>query len=397
MTSPKPALPPISRKILFAVAVTNAVAVVGIVTTMWVTEDLSDKLRLLAVTVLLALVAIVWATVLRRQTIRLIETPLEQSIAAAEMIAGGDTSRRVPPGKTKEFDALAASVNRMTEQLLEADQQRLRVEKLATLGRLAAGIAHEVGNPLAAIATYGHVVRLRAADTPAFTEPLDAMDREVVRIDRIVRGLLDYARPRLLTPKPVAIDEVLGQTLQLLADQGITRRIKVERELSAEDGLVYGEKHDLEQLFVNLMLNAIDAMNGEGKLVIRTRTTSVNDAVAARLKRRNDAPGERFPHEPSGRAAAWIARADRPEAVLQVVIADSGPGVKPEDAERIFEPFFSTKEVGKGTGLGLAIVARIAENLGGTVWVQKAREGGAAFVLLFPLHTSTGGRFIKKD
>lgn len=364
---------------------------------MWVTEDLSDKLRLLAVTVLLALVAIVWATVLRRQTIRLIETPLEQSIAAAEMIAGGDTSRRVPPGKTKEFDALAASVNRMTEQLLEADQQRLRVEKLATLGRLAAGIAHEVGNPLAAIATYGHVVRLRAADTPAFTEPLDAMDREVVRIDRIVRGLLDYARPRLLTPKPVAIDEVLRQTLQLLADQGITRRIKVERELSAEDGLVYGEKHDLEQLFVNLMLNAIDAMNGEGKLVIRTRTTSVNDAVAARLKRRNDAPGERFPHEPSGRAAAWIARADRPEAVLQVVIADSGPGVKPEDAERIFEPFFSTKEVGKGTGLGLAIVARIAENLGGTVWVQKAREGGAAFVLLFPLHTSTGGRFIKKD
>ncbi|MEP6778506.1 MAG: ATP-binding protein [Gemmatimonadaceae bacterium] len=396
MTSTKPALPPISRKILLAVAITNTVAVVGILATMWVTEALSDKLRMLAVTVLLALVAIVWATVLRRQTLRLIETPLEESIATAELIANGNTLRRMPAGKTREFDALSVSVNRMTDQLLEADQQRLRVEKLATLGRLAAGIAHEVGNPLAAVATYAHVVRLRAPDTAEFIEPLDAMDREVVRIDRIVRGLLDYARPRLLTPKPVAIDEVLAQTLQLLADQGITRRIKVERELSAADGLVYGEKHDLEQLFVNLMLNAIDAMDGVGKLSIRTRTTSVNDAVAARLARRDDAPGEHFPHEPNGRAAAWLQRADRPEAVLQVVIADSGPGVKAEDAERIFEPFFSTKDAGKGTGLGLAIVARIAENLGGTVWVQRAREGGAAFVLLFPLHTSTGGRLVKK-
>ena len=74
------------------------------------------------------------------------------------------------------------------------------------------------------------------------------------------------------------------------------------------------------------------------------------------------------------------------------MIADSGPGVAAEDAERVFEPFFSTKTAGKGTGLGLAIVARIAENLGGTVWVQRAREGGAAFVLLFPLHTITGPR-----
>ena len=362
---------------------------------MWVTEGLSDQWRILAVTMLLALVATVWATALRRQTVKLIEQPLQESIAAAESIAFGDITRRVPPGKTREFDALSLSLNRMTEQLLEANHQRLRVEKLATLGRLAAGIAHEVGNPLAAVATYAHVVRLRANDTPEFTEPLDAMDREVIRIDRIVRGLLDYARPRLLTPKPIAVDEVLAATLQLLADQGVTRRVQVERELSAHDGLVYGERHDLEQLFVNLMLNAVDAMNGEGKLAVRTRTTSVNDAVAARLKRRDDAPGDRFPHEPNGRAAAWIARADRPEAVLQVVIADSGPGVATEDAERIFEPFFSTKQMGKGTGLGLAIVARIAENLGGTVWVQRAREGGAAFVLLFPLHTTTGGRLVK--
>lgn len=388
-------LPPISRKLLIAVTVTNAVAAFGIVVTMSITEGLNEPGRTISVVLLLGMVGLVWAMVLQRQFARLVEAPLAVSMNTAEAIAKGDTSRRLPDGKTQEFHALAMSVNRMTEQLLEADQQRLRVEKLATLGRLAAGIAHEVGNPLAAVSTYAHIVRARSENVADVTEPLDAIDREVDRIDRIVRGLLDYARPRVLTPKPVEVDAVLGDVLRLLTDQGVTRRVKIERELGAEDGHVYAERHDLEQLFVNLVLNAVDAMKGEGKLAIRSRTTSVNSAVEA-AQRRTDAPTERFPHQPNGRAAAWIARTDRPEAVLQVVIADSGPGVPAEDAERIFEPFFSTKQIGQGTGLGLAIVARIAENLGGTVWVQRAREGGAAFVLLFPLHTNTGAFARKK-
>ena len=246
-----------------------------------------------------------------------------------------------------------------------------------------------MGNPLAAVTTYAHIIRMRAGDNTALDEPLDAIDREIGRIDRILRGLLDYARPRLLTPKPVDLDDVLGSVLQLVADQGVTRRVQIERELSAPGALVYGERHDLEQLFVNLILNAVDAMKGDGRLAIRSRITSVNDAIVAAEHRRGDAASDHFAHQPSGRAAAWVARTDRPEALLQVVIADSGPGVAPEDAERVFEPFFSTKHAGQGTGLGLAIVLRIAENLGGTVWVQRAREGGAAFVLLFPLHNGT--------
>lgn len=382
-------LPPISRKLLIAVTVTNAVAAFGIVATMSITEGMTDPTRSIVFAALLVLIGLVWAMVLQRQFARLVEAPLADSVHAAEQIAAGDTSKRLPPASTQEFQALATSVNRMTEQLLEADQQRLRVEKLATLGRLAAGIAHEVGNPLAAVSTYAHVVRMRTEGAENVSEPLDAIEREVSRIDRIVRGLLDYARPRLLTPKPCAVDAVLGDVLGLLSDQGVMRRVVVEQELAADEGFVYAERHDLEQLFVNLVLNAVDAMDGEGKLALRTRVTSVKTAIAA-AQRRTDAPTERFPHQPNGRAAAWVARADRPEAVLQVVIADSGPGVSADDAERIFEPFFSTKQTGKGTGLGLAIVARIAENLGGTVWVQRAREGGAAFVLLFPLHTNTG-------
>lgn len=382
MTAPRPH---ITRQLLRAAAVTNVVAAIGIVAIMWATEGMGATPRIAAVSALLALVGIVWASTLRRQSAELIEAPLAASVVAAERIAAGDTTQRLPAADTAEFDALAASVNRMTERLLEADALRLRVEKLATLGRLAAGIAHEVGNPLAAVTTYAHVVRMRAPDAPEFTEPLDAMDREVARIDRIVRGLLDYARPRLLTPKPVIVDTVIAGVLQLVADQGVTRRVSVETEFAAPSGLVYAERHDLEQLFVNLVLNAVDAMEGSGVLAIRTRVTSVS-VVSATGNRRGDAPTDPMRHEPNGRALAWLARSDRPEAVLQVIIADSGPGVRPDDAERVFEPFFSTKAAGQGTGLGLAIVARIAENLGGTVWVQRARAGGAAFVLLFPLH-----------
>ena len=208
------------------------------------------------------------------------------------------------------------------------------------------------------------------------------------RIDRIMRGLLDYSRPRRLTPKPVVVDDVITDVLRLLADQGVTRRYRITAELEAPTGVVYAERHDLEQVFVNLLLNAVDAMDHEGLVAIRTQINDVTAFGEASEKRRTDSAMERWTHHPSRRAFAWLARAEAPNRFLQVVIADSGTGVAPEDEERIFEPFFSTKQPGKGTGLGLAIVASTIENLGGTIWVQRAREGGAAFVILLPLHSS---------
>ncbi len=285
--------------------------------------------------------------------------------------------------------AVTRLLNRRTGPSLPADTQALsRVEKLATTGRLAAGIAHEVGNPLSAIANYAHLVRQRAGGAPPIDEPLDALEREVERIDRIVRGLLDYARPRRLTPKAVRVDDVLEGVLRLMSDQGVLRRVEVQRHIEAADAAVYAERHDLEQVFVNLLLNAVDAMGGVGRLGLRMRVVSAGIFRDVVLRRSTDATDERFPRTPSGRALGWLARHDRAETVLQVVVADSGPGVPPGDEERVFEPFFSTKGEGRGTGLGLAIVAQTIESLGGTIWVQPAREGGAAFVLLLPLHAA---------
>lgn len=397
MPDTEPTLPTVSRRLMVAVLEVNATAAVGIIVTMLATEYLPIAARLPIVVLLVVLTGAVWTSVLRRRFHRIVERPLAQQLAAAEGIAGGEHTRRMGGDESLEFDRLARSINRMTEQLLSANQLRMRVEKLATMGRIAAGVSHEIGNPLSAIANYAHVLRMRTGTVPGTTEPLDALEREIARIDRIMRGLLDYSRPRRLTPKPVVVDVVVQDVLRLLADQGVTRRFTITSLFEAPHGTVYAERHDLEQVFVNLILNAVDAMDREGKLVFRTRVIGAWEFAEASEKRRTDTVHDAWAHRPGRRAMAWLARPDAPSRFLQIVVADSGTGVAPEDEERIFEPFFSTKQPGKGTGLGLAIVASTIENLGGTIWVQRAREGGAAFIILLPLHSGMGMGAIGPD
>jgi two-component system, NtrC family, sensor kinase len=383
--------PRIHQRLKQVLVLASGSALAAIILTMWLTEFLTPYRRWPLVVLLVVLVSVLWTRVLQRQVVELLEVPLAQCVEAAEAIADGDNSRRVPVGQTHEFAQLATSINRMTEQMLAATQSRMRVEKLATMGRIAAGISHEIGNPLSAIANYAHVLRMRTTDVPGTTEPIDALEREITRIDRIMRGLLDYARPRRLTPRPIVVDEVIEDVVRLLDDQGIVRRFRVTRALEAPDGIVYAERHDLEQLFVNLLLNAVDAMDRDGDLVISSRINYAPSFTEAIDKRRTDPTAQRWTHRPSRRALAWLARPESPARFLQIVMADSGTGVAPEDEERIFEPFFSTKQPGKGTGLGLAIVASTIDVLGGTIWVQRAREGGAAFVILLPLHSGASG------
>ena len=304
------------RRLLLDIALTNIGAVSGIVAAMWLTEDLTTATRWSLRAALFILVAFVWTSILRRRIAHTVEQPLAQTVDAAHAIAAGDTARRVPLGETLEFVALSQSINRMTEQLLEAEKGRMRVEKLVTMGRLAAGISHEIGNPLAALANYVHVVRMRAGSDHTVTEPIDAMEREIQRVDRIMRGLLDYSRPRRLTPKPVIVDRVIDDIVQLLTDQGVLKHARLDKRLSAESASVYTERHDLEQVFVNLLLNAGDAVSKDGTIVLSTRTVSVEDIVNAAPARRDDVTRERWIHRPNGRALEWLANTDKPQRVL---------------------------------------------------------------------------------
>jgi two-component system NtrC family sensor kinase len=320
----------------------------------------------------------------------LILRPLEGAVTTAEAIAGGDLNRRLDHGTTQDFRRLAVSFNEMTDRLIAEQQLLVRSEKLASVGRFAAGVAHEVGNPLAAINAYAHILRDHAAGHPSASQAVQEITREVDRIDRIVRGLLDYSRPRKPTPYAVDVNDVVTSVVGLLKTQGVLKRVDVTFDFTPPPPRVFGNRHDLEQLMVNLFLNAADAMDGAGRVVVHTELIK-SEVLERGLPRRTDVEVVPVLRGPNPRARVWLDRASRPADVVNIVVADSGPGVPPELVERVFDPYFTTKEPGRGTGLGLAIVARIVEGLGGTIWVTPAREGGAAFHMLFPLVAGTEG------
>ena len=318
----------------------------------------------------------------------LVISPLEGVVDAVEAIANGDLSRRVPPGKTREFARLSHSVNRMTSRLLEEQAQRAHLEKVASVGRLAAGVAHEVGNPLGAITGYTHLLKASVNGDLGAADALAGIERESARIDRIVRGMLDYARARKRVPAPMNPNEVARKVVQMLAEQGTLRGVQVTLTLRDDLPALLGDSHEMEQVFVNLVLNAVDAVESDGSISIITERIPFVELAGSSARRADDPEDFAQLRDQSARVRAWLNTVGEPAEVIQIVVADTGPGVPWEQRERIFDPFFTTKEPGKGTGLGLALVSRIIESLGGTVWVRTAREGGAAFVICLPVAAS---------
>jgi signal transduction histidine kinase len=317
----------------------------------------------------------------------LVISPLEGVVDAVEAIANGDLSRRVPPGETREFALLSHSINRMTSRLLEEQAQRAHLEKVASVGRLAAGVAHEVGNPLGAITGYTHLLKASVNGDPGAADALAGIERESARIDRIVRGMLDYARARKRVPAPMNPNEVARKVVQMLAEQGTLRGVRVTLTLRDDLPALLGDSHEMEQVFVNLVLNAVDAVESDGTVSIITERIPFAELAGSSARRADDPEDFTQLRDQSARVRAWLNTVGEPAEVIQIVVADTGPGVPWEQRERIFDPFFTTKEPGKGTGLGLALVSRIIEGLGGTVWVRSAREGGAAFVICLPVAT----------
>jgi signal transduction histidine kinase len=272
----------------------------------------------------------------------------------------------------------------MTARLLGEQALVVRAEKLASVGRLAAGIAHEIGNPLGAINGYTHIVRRRVAGSGLESE-LDGIERETTRIDRIVRNLLDYARPRRAALESVDVRECVASVVAMLQAQGTLKNVHVVTEFSSTSPTLPGERHELEQVLVNLLLNAADALRGEGRVTIAARTDSLRDLREGAASRKGDVAGMTQGRDGPSRYHAWLDRVRDASEVMTLTVADNGPGIAPDVAERIFDPFFTTKPPGKGTGLGLAIVARIVENHGGVVWARPSREGGAAIVIMLPV------------
>jgi hypothetical protein len=232
---------------------------------------------------------------------------------------------------------------------VQLEEQLQLSEKMASIGLLAAGVAHEVNTPLTGISSFTQMLLQNAEPDDPRTKVLEKIERQTFRAAKIVNGLLNLARPAQVERGPVDVHAVINDVLSLLEHQFRTARIQVRKELAAAPPIVQGIEYKLQQVLLNLFLNARDAMPKGGWLTIGTRS-------------------------------------DRDRAAIE--IGDTGAGIPADQLSRIYDPFFSTKEIGKGTGLGLSITYGIVQEHDGTISCDSAVGQGTRFTLTLPLSSA---------
>lgn len=300
---------------------------------------------------------------------RAIVKPIEQLARAADKVATGARGLDLPETGAREIAELRSSVRDMATKLMaDEDAMRKKVdelttttrrlgetreqlegsERMASVGKLAAGVAHEIGNPIAAIMGMHDLLDDEGIPSEERADFLRRMRKETERIHVVVRDLLDYARPERgpasMRPGAAGVAEVVNDALSLVRPQkdwkGVDAAVDVAPELR-----VRLSPQRLTQVLLNLLLNASAALGGSGKIAIRAK---------------------------------------KKDGLVRIEVEDDGPGVPREVAPRIFDPFVTTKEVGQGTGLGLAVCRGIVEGANGKIWLDETYADGARFVVELP-------------
>lgn len=306
---------------------------------------------------------------------RIVVTPISRLLAATEKITGGQYGQKVRVSGSAELARLAESFNDMSATLLQKEQEvnghvaalekantdlrqareeAIRTEKMASIGLLAAGMAHEIGTPLASIMGYAELAAAEQLDSSTIQDYARRISGDCARIDRIVRGLLDYSRPRGAAVESCDIQRLIVTTVEMLSQQGAFKDIRLATDYDAKLPEVCVDPHQLQQVLINLILNSRDALSSGGKLAVRVKVDNK----------------QRLP----GQATSC----------LRIDVLDNGSGIPEEHLKRIFDPFFTTKPPGKGTGLGLAISGRIIEGFGGRIEVQSRAGTGTCFSIWLP-------------
>ncbi len=397
------------RELLGALAIVFAGALlVAITGVLLLLPSFGDPVRALIYIVLLLSADVAIFALFGRRLIReRVLIPLEHMVEEAEGIADGDYGRRLPPGDTLEIDRLATSLNRMAGRLIEhqreltqniqsleetnrelteARDELIRAEKMASLGQMAAGVAHEIGNPLTAI--MGNVDLLIRRNDGDEAELLTSTAEQIRRIDQIVRGLLDYSRVRESRVRPIDVNDVVSSASELITSQRGFGGVDVALRLSQELPAVAADPYQLEQVLVNLLLNAADAMAEveDRQLEIHTTARIYEEAKHTPARRKDDPPGIDYSHRRRFNRPERVPRVqpfDSGTAIVEIRVRDTGTGIPTELINSVFEPFVTTKEPGKGTGLGLAVSARLIDGMGGTIRADNTDEG-AEFTLQLP-------------
>ncbi len=333
--------------------------------------DITNRV-MLTFTIIASLCVVLLLVLLYFSTTR-ITNPLQKMVEATKKIAKGNLSHRVDVRSKDEIGELADSFNQMTKdlkianekliewgktlekkveertkELTEMQAHLLQSEKLASLGKLAAGIAHEINNPLGGILIYSHLLLEDTNKNSPYYENLKKIVKETSRCKDIVKGLLEFARPKEPETSLTGINDIVDRSLAIIERHALFQNIKIKKFYSSELPKIVADSAQLQQVFTNIILNAAEAMDGNGTLTLRTSLDG----------------GGRY---------------------INIQFSDTGHGIKEEDRRRLFEPFFTTKEVGKGTGLGLAISYSIIQKHQGTIEVTSRAGQGATFKVKLPV------------
>ncbi|MDH3975100.1 MAG: ATP-binding protein [Deltaproteobacteria bacterium] len=285
---------------------------------------------------------------------RKITRPLEILSRAAEAVGQGDFDVRVDIRSRDEIGTLSYSFNQMTSELDsrevalgKANEALVQSEKMSAFGQLSAGIAHEVKNPLAGILGYAQFSKEEAPQGSTLYENLCIIEKETKRCKSIIDNLMKFARQEKMEKAPLSVNLVVEETIRIIDHQLTIHRIKIESELAHGLPKISGNANQLQQVLMNLLINAQQAMKDEpGKVSISTRLKGPD--------------------------------------TIEIIVEDTGPGITEEVQARIFDPFFTTKTAGRGTGLGLSVSYGIIKDHEGTIRVESPPGQGTTFILTLP-------------
>ena len=306
---------------------------------------------------------------------KIVTHPVQQLTEAMEHVANGDLNYSVPIKSNDEIGMLGSAFNAMIKDLKTARDQRekwtqtleeeiakkteeiqkthanlVQTEKLASLGRMAAGVAHEINNPLTGVVTFAHLLKKQFAPESTEAQDLDIIIEQAERCSKIIKNLLTFARATPTEKGKVSINDVLSRTIFMVQNQEKFHHIKFNINLENTQFIIVGDSSQFQQIFLNMFINAADAMGGRGNITVATHTVKEDG-----------------------------------KSSVEIEFTDEGTGIKEEDMAKLFEPFFTTKPVGKGTGLGLSVSHGIVKHFGGTITVKSEVGKGTSFFVRLPL------------
>ena len=368
----------------------KAQSVLGVLDVVYSLDDIDRKMRTSAITMATLSLGFILIAALSVGFFvhRLVYVPLRDLEAGAKRLSSGNLEQTIPVRSADEFGQLAASFNGMTvalrnseaelrewgrtlEQKVEKRTQELRIaeaetartEKLASVGLLAAGIAHELNNPLTGVLTFTTLLRKKMPDASADAEDLDLVIRETKRCAAIIRRLLDFAREKTPEKKFADINQVIEDTARIIERPASFRDIEIALDLDPKLPQVWVDADLIKQVIMNMLVNAQHAIEHEGSITVRSRLL----------------PEPKSP-EPGV----------DPVPMVEISVIDTGCGIPEKNLKRIFDPFFTSKEVGKGTGLGLSVSHGIIRAHSGIIEVESTVGKGSTFRIYLPVEPPAG-------